>query len=194
MQFEQICALPLPPSFTRDLYKDRLHQTLEGQTAYIDSTHYGMSAPSFSQVNTVLTADPIQQQDVAKHHTCTALRSHRAGRLRCSNEESVPLLAVVQSRGIVAFVLLQASVPIASGLLRRSSFLRAAMPENAATGVLTPMNVNPTSTSSPSKKAKLSTAAVSPAPISTLRVKRLAPDATLPQRGSAKAAGYDLAR
>ena len=68
------------------------------------------------------------------------------------------------------------------------------MPENSATGVLTPMNANPTSSSSPSKKAKLSTAAVTPAPISTLRVKRLAPDATLPQRGSAKAAGYDLAR
>ena len=68
------------------------------------------------------------------------------------------------------------------------------MPENSATGVLTPMNVNPASTSSPSKKAKMSTAAVTPAPISTLRVKRLAPDATLPQRGSAKAAGYDLAR
>lgn len=68
------------------------------------------------------------------------------------------------------------------------------MSEAPATGILTPMNAINTVTSSPSKKAKLSIPAVTPAPIGTLRVKKLTPDATLPKRGSAKAAGYDLAR
>lgn len=49
--------------------------------------------------------------------------------------------------------------------------------------------------SSPSKRAKISsTPAISAAAISTLRVKKLTPDATLPKRGSERAAGYDLAR
>ncbi|CAL5225468.1 g8289 [Coccomyxa viridis] len=55
------------------------------------------------------------------------------------------------------------------------------------------MSANNNVSSSPSKKAKLSASAVTPAPISTIRVKRLTPDAVLPKRGSAKAAGYDLA-
>lgn len=48
--------------------------------------------------------------------------------------------------------------------------------------------------SSPSKKLKVSNATPDAAEISTLRVKKLVPDATLPKRGSAGAAGYDLAR
>lgn len=49
--------------------------------------------------------------------------------------------------------------------------------------------------SSPSKRAKISsTPVISAAAISTLRVKKLSPDATLPKRGSERAAGYDLAR
>lgn len=68
------------------------------------------------------------------------------------------------------------------------------MSEPASAGVLTPTNGVNTVHMSPSKKAKLSTAAVTPAPIGTLRVKKLTPDATLPKRGSAKAAGYDIAR
>ncbi|BDA40662.1 Deoxyuridine 5'-triphosphate nucleotidohydrolase [Coccomyxa sp. Obi] len=48
--------------------------------------------------------------------------------------------------------------------------------------------------SSPSKRAKISsTPAISAAAISTLRVKKLTPEATLPKRGSERAAGYDLA-
>lgn len=68
------------------------------------------------------------------------------------------------------------------------------MSEATPTGILAPMSVNKNVGSSPSKKAKLCAAAITPAPISTIRVKRLTPDAVLPKRGSAKAAGYDLAR
>ena len=66
---------------------------------------------------------------------------------------------------------------------------------DAASHVLTNIENTP---SSPAKKAKISAAAPPPAvtaaAISTLRVKKLTPDATLPKRGSERAAGYDLAR
>ncbi len=65
---------------------------------------------------------------------------------------------------------------------------------DAASHVLTNIENTP---SSPAKKAKISAApppAVTAAAISTLRVKKLTPDATLPKRGSERAAGYDLAR
>ena len=61
-----------------------------------------------------------------------------------------------------------------------------------ASHVLTNIENTP---SSPAKKAKLSSSsAITAAAISTLRVKKLTPDATLPKRGSERAAGYDLAR
>jgi hypothetical protein len=61
-----------------------------------------------------------------------------------------------------------------------------------ASHVLTNIENTP---SSPAKKAKISSApAVTAAAISTLRVKKLTPNATLPTRGSERAAGYDLAR
>ncbi|EIE26694.1 putative Deoxyuridine 5'-triphosphate nucleotidohydrolase [Coccomyxa subellipsoidea C-169] len=63
---------------------------------------------------------------------------------------------------------------------------------DAASHVLTNIENTP---SSPAKKAKISAppTAVTAAAISTLRVKKLTPDATLPKRGSERAAGYDLA-
>jgi hypothetical protein len=55
-------------------------------------------------------------------------------------------------------------------------------------------NIPANVTSSPSKKAKLSAANANFEEVTTLRVKKLTADATLPKRGSARAAGYDLAR
>ena len=63
-----------------------------------------------------------------------------------------------------------------------------------ARSILAPRQMNDTEPSAASKKSKTSAAAVTPAPITTLRVRRLTPDATLPRRGSERAAGYDLAR
>ena len=63
-----------------------------------------------------------------------------------------------------------------------------------ARSILAPRDMNDTEPLAACKKSKTSAAAVTPAPITTLRVKRLTPDATLPRRGSERAAGYDLAR
>ncbi len=63
-----------------------------------------------------------------------------------------------------------------------------------ARSILVPRNMNDSAPSSASKKSKTTVGAVTPAPISTLRVKKLTPEATLPRRGSERAAGYDLAR
>ena len=63
---------------------------------------------------------------------------------------------------------------------------------NEGRPILAPMSMNDSAPASGAKRSKQS--AVCPAPITTLRVKRLTPDATLPKRGSERAAGYDLSR
>ena len=81
----------LPPSPTHDLGANSLHQTLEGGLGGIDSFQIGQSASPLSQRSAFTTAGPVQQRDVAKHNTCTALRSYRAGNMPCSSRGAVPL-------------------------------------------------------------------------------------------------------
>lgn len=73
-------------------------------------------------------------------------------------------------------------------LLARTLLLRAAALPRRASMLATRAATNENAAPPPTKLAKME------APIPPLRVKKLVPHAKLPVRGSAGAAGYDLAR